>query len=647
MMKMKLYVLFIFTILLGAFPVGVFAHGTEDEHQKEVFLQNVITYSLYGTSILVILFVILLILTKKKINQVNVKKKEGREKRDTLNQIAKFYKWLSILSLIALILAGGLNLMTNKTTEKVIEFQHIHGLGFTDDGEGIYVPAHDGLRVYSDGQWTIPDGEKHDYMGFSMVDDGFYSSGHPSPGSNMKNPFGIVKSEDMGESLETLDLYGEIDFHNMAVGYYSHAIYVQNPQPNSKMDDTGLYYSLDNTKTWKKSEMNGIEGEPVAMAVHPSKENVIVISTDKGVFLSTDHGNQFDGLVDRPATSLAFTKEGNLLAGILTNQPSLIKVNIDSRQQTTIQIPKVKEEDAISFIAANPQNPDELVLTTFLKDIYLTNNNGEQWEKIAEVGTASKLSDEAAASHKDDHDNQMSTHSNGDEEKDELPLDVSWNFDQDPQANSKQTLEININDKSGQAMEDFDVEHEKLMHLIVVSKDLSVFQHLHPEFNGNGQFTIPTKFPKGGQYKLIADVVPSGYSTSTVTEWIDVSGNAKSEKLVVDSSLTKVVKDKKVSLEFDQLTSNKDVNMTFTIQDNETGEPITDLQPYLGAIGHVVIVSKDGEDYLHSHPMNSADERDPKAEFMTLFPESGVYKIWGQFQHNDQIITAPFVVEVP
>jgi hypothetical protein len=86
--------------------------------------------------------------------------------------------------------------------------------------------------------------------------------------------------------------------------------------------------------------------------------------------------------------------------------------------------------------------------------------------------------------------------------------------------------------------------------------------------------------------------------------------------------------------------------MTFHLTDELSGKPITDLQPYLGAVGHVVILSENTEQYLHVHP---TDERaaGPDAKFSTTFPGSGVYKIWGQFKRDGQLSTVSFVVNVP
>lgn len=387
MKRLYLVVALMTFLLINQFPVSVFAHGPEEDQTSLVF-QKGLTYTLVTTFILCVLFYTLFRLSQKKIKQINHKKKEERMRRDKFRTVVKAYKWLSIFSLTVFLITGAFAIFNLQSFERAIEFQHIHGLGYTNNGEELYVPAHDGLRIFSHDEWGIAEGEKHDYMGFSIADDGFYSSGHPSPSSNLKNPFGIVKSDNMGRNLESLDLYGEIDFHNMAAGYYSHAIYVQNPEPNSRMEETGLYYTLDDTKNWEKSQMNGVSGQPAAMAVHPTLENIIVISTNEGVFLSKDYGNTFEILMDIAATSLAFTEGGYLFVGTIKEEASLIKVNINSGEETALPIPGLSEGDAISYVAINPQDSNEIVFTTFQKDIFLTRKNGKHWEQIVTKGVA-------------------------------------------------------------------------------------------------------------------------------------------------------------------------------------------------------------------------------------------------------------------
>jgi hypothetical protein len=212
---------------------------------------------------------------------------------------------------------------------------------------------------------------------------------------------------------------------------------------------------------------------------------------------------------------------------------------------------------------------------------------------------------------------------------------------------SKKVIHLEIKKKDGGPIDEFEVNHEKLLHLIVISKDLSYFNHVHPEYKGGGVFEITNDFPAGGEYRLIADFKPSGGDSMTKMEWVRIEGNiAKPVPVVPDTSMDKTFDGKRVKLTIDQLAPNKEVALTFSFTDAKTGQPVTDLQPYLGSIGHVVILTEDGEQYLHVH----ADEGQgtgPTALFETSFPKSGTYKIWGQFQRDNQVFTTSYVVNVP
>jgi hypothetical protein len=386
-----------FTLLiLLSLPITAFAHGSEEEHQREVFLSSLLEYGFYTLLALFLFSIVLLWLTNKKISGIDVKKQAGRKEKEAKEKLRKLLQISMGVLLLATAVTGVFALSSNNQNEDQantgeIDFMHIHGLGFTGTGNGIYVPAHDGLRVFKDGKWEVPEVDKHDYMGFSMVDDGFYSSGHPSPTSNMKNPFGVVKSEDMGQSLETLDLYGEVDFHGMAVGYKSHAIYVLNQVANSRMEDAGLYYTTDETETWNKSAMDGLSGQPSAVAVHPSDEGTIVITTNEGVFISTNFGDTFEKMLPTLSTAATFTIDGKLVIGSIEGDKVIIEVDPNSGEQKEISIPNLDEDDAISYIAVNPQNPEEIVYTTYKKDIFITKDSGVSWTELANEGVALKV----------------------------------------------------------------------------------------------------------------------------------------------------------------------------------------------------------------------------------------------------------------
>ncbi|MFC4765857.1 F510_1955 family glycosylhydrolase [Effusibacillus consociatus] len=275
----------------------------------------------------------------------------------------------------------------DKRRGEAITLHHIHGLGYSNDGRRILIPAHYGIGVYSNGSWETVEGPNHDYMGFSMADNGFYSSGHPAPGSKLKNPLGIVKSTNEGKSIETLGLSGETDFHGMSVSYKTHTIYVLNPAPNSKMNSAGMYYSKDETKTWTRSEMKGVNEELSALAIHPTTDAVVAVGTENGIYVSKDYGQNFAKIVPNiQITSLFFGRKGELYAGgLANNKPFLLEIDVDSKKTEEINIPPLKE-DAVTYIAQNPVNENEMVFATVKKDVYLSSDKGESWKWIAEQG---------------------------------------------------------------------------------------------------------------------------------------------------------------------------------------------------------------------------------------------------------------------
>lgn len=216
-----------------------------------------------------------------------------------------------------------------------------------------------------------------------------------------------------------------------------------------------------------------------------------------------------------------------------------------------------------------------------------------------------------------------------------------------PQPKTDTDITIQIQNNEGKLIDKFDINHEKQMHLIVVSKDLSYFDHIHPDYKGDGKFVVTTQFPDSGEYKLFADYVPTGGSATSQSEWVSVDGTASElAEIIPETNFDKTINDIDITLSFDHLMADKDLNLTFNMMDAKTKKPVTDLQPYLGAVGHVVIISADAEQYLHVHPTDEK-AKGPDAQFMTKFPKSGIYKIWGQFQRNGETFIVPFVVNVP
>jgi hypothetical protein len=228
-------------------------------------------------------------------------------------------------------------------------------------------------------------------------------------------------------------------------------------------------------------------------------------------------------------------------------------------------------------------------------------------------------------------------------------VETRWTLEGGPaSASGRGTLvRLEIRKDDGNPIESFDITHEKLMHLIVVSKDLSYFNHVHPEYKGNGVFEIANDFPAGGEYRLIADFKPTGGDSMTKMEWVKLGGEPKaSEPVAPDAIWDKTVQGFRVRLSIDRLEPRAETTLTFFVTDEQTGQPVTNLEPYLGAIGHVVILSEDGERYVHVHA-EEGQGTGPDAVFAAQFPKRGIYKIWGQFQKDNRVFTVPYVVSVP
>lgn len=215
--------------------------------------------------------------------------------------------------------------------------------------------------------------------------------------------------------------------------------------------------------------------------------------------------------------------------------------------------------------------------------------------------------------------------------------------------NTPATLAIAIQDSSGRAIAAFNTFQEKLMHLIVVSDDLQVFQHLHPVYRENGRFEVEVNFLQSGTYTLIADYKPAGQAEQVSLLTAQVPGTP-SPSPSIDSNRTKTFGETKVNLTFAQasLKAGEEVKLIFNLKTKAGDRAINDLQPYLGELGHLVILKQSSPltktDYVHAHALKETPAG--QVHFLTRFPQPGKYKLWGQFNRNGKIVTADFWVNV-
>ena len=231
-----------------------------------------------------------------------------------------------------------------------------------------------------------------------------------------------------------------------------------------------------------------------------------------------------------------------------------------------------------------------------------------------------------------------------------------------PQAGKPTHLSLVVTEqKVGEPIKQFDIIHDKLMHLIIVNKeDLSHFAHIHPKLDREtGIFHIAHTFAKAGKYKMWIDVRPKDGTQQILTAFaFNVEGEPihSPAKIAHEQTRIKNVHAQgqsyliALNCEPEQLVVGRDIKMTFEIKDANR-KPITDLEPLMAAGGHCVIIDADGREFLHVHPAEELHDGvnwrgGPSVSFLANFPKAGLYRVWGQFQHEGRLLTADFTFEV-
>lgn len=243
-------------------------------------------------------------------------------------------------------------------------------------------------------------------------------------------------------------------------------------------------------------------------------------------------------------------------------------------------------------------------------------------------------------------------------------------------ANQDVALSFSVKDKDGKPFDKLTVVHEQLIHLLVVSDDLAFFDHVHPEKLTDGNFKLDYKFPTGGNYKVYADFTPENSAQIVNVFDVPVGGEKRAKTpLIADKEFTKTVDGLTFTMKAgEDLKAAKGITLNFFVKD-ENGKTVTDLQPYLGAMAHFVIISEDTTKFLHAHAMEGKmtetkgtgghsdhddkhgdmemdmktdvkDAETPAVMAHTEFPIAGLYKLWGQFQRDGKVITVPFVLNI-
>lgn len=209
------------------------------------------------------------------------------------------------------------------------------------------------------------------------------------------------------------------------------------------------------------------------------------------------------------------------------------------------------------------------------------------------------------------------------------------------------------------------LSHERYLHVVIVSEDLSVFSHIHPDEDPGfslddvaaGVLNVTYTFPKAGKYLIAVD-----YANQLKPEArqfrVEVSGDPPQGEQRRFQGAQRAG-DIDVELSHALPVSGSDATFRFTFE--RGGSSVTDLQPYLGAAMHVAVVKNDLSQFIHAHgevhtpgqtpPKTHVHVPPPKAfgptvETHVTFPEPGTYTLIGQFKHRDTVRSVMFTVRV-
>ncbi|TCI29720.1 hypothetical protein EVJ33_08700 [Exiguobacterium sp. SL-10] len=258
---------------------------------------------------------------------------------------------------------------------------HIHGAGFWQDGRPV-IATHTGLMEFREDGWYELSSNRHDYMGFELVADGFYASGHPAQDSQYENPLGVVRGTEKGETLEIRSLEGEADFHYMSVGYETESIYVYLEQATKELAP-GFYRSLDGGVSFEPMKMDGIEGRGIAgISADASEPKRVFVYGPDGILVSDDGGDTFEPFNDQGNIVTMATAKGQLSYIAKTGTSfDLVVSDLTEETETSIDLPSMSADNVPIELV---MEADRLLLATSDNSVYVFEDEG--WTQLLKAG---------------------------------------------------------------------------------------------------------------------------------------------------------------------------------------------------------------------------------------------------------------------
>lgn len=252
---------------------------------------------------------------------------------------------------------------------------------------------------------------------------------------------------------------------------------------------------------------------------------------------------------------------------------------------------------------------------------------------------------------------------------------------------AKTDLTIRLVDPLGNIvkLDELEIVHEQPLHLLMVSSDLSWYAHEHPAPQADGSFKlVGFSFPAGGEYTLFHDYTPKGKSQQVPRFKVKVAGVTPMPKPLIENyDVVAQIDGYEFRVRCNGVKFQAAADSIIRIGIDRDGAPVTDLEPYLGAMGHLVIISQDMKEFVHSHPLEMTGDashagaaseggghdhahaghdhgsiiqtakaavdlgngKPSDVVFHAVFPKPGLYKAFAQFQRNGKILTYPFVID--
>jgi hypothetical protein len=227
-----------------------------------------------------------------------------------------------------------------------------------------------------------------------------------------------------------------------------------------------------------------------------------------------------------------------------------------------------------------------------------------------------------------------------------LPDPVEYRLDlsvtpRPPKPGQRASVTFEIRDPwKNRPVTNFQVVHEKLFHMFVVSQDLQVFEHNHPTLGSDGKFHYDYVFPKAGMYRVLGDFYPDGGTPQLIAKTVIVPGPPPKPVTLIKDYSPKQAENLTVEL----VTEPQQPIARATTQMILRVKPEDGLEKYLGAWGHMLVASADLIDMVHEHPFIA--DGGPQIQFNATFPRAKPYRVWVQFQRKGVVNTAYFDVTV-